>query len=86
MLIKMEPEAAVAFLSNPECKNMLERLLEEKPAVAAPAVREADYGMFPTPPSSSVGILTPQLETLLLDPSLSALGKVSSPPFDLSHY
>jgi hypothetical protein len=30
MLIKMQPEAAVAFLSNPECKVMLERLLDEK--------------------------------------------------------
>lgn len=83
MLIKMEPEAAVAFLSNPECKQMLERLLEEKPA---PAHREAEYGMFPTPLGSSVGLLTPQLESLLLDPSFSALGKVSSPPFDLSHF
>ena len=28
MLIKMQPEAAVAFLSNPECKVMLQQLLE----------------------------------------------------------
>lgn len=31
MLIKMQPEAAVAFLSNPECKAMLEKLLNKNP-------------------------------------------------------
>lgn len=29
MLMKMQPEAAVAFLSNPECKAMLEKLLNK---------------------------------------------------------
>lgn len=30
MLVKMQPEAAVAFLSNPDCKSMLERLLDDE--------------------------------------------------------
>ena len=55
MLIKMQPEAAVAFLSNPECKSMLERLLEEDPP------NEDLTGIFATPSSNStsVGSLTP---------------------------
>lgn len=34
MLIKMQPEAAVAFLSNPECKVMLQQLLD-RPEVSS---------------------------------------------------
>jgi hypothetical protein len=64
MLIQMQPEAAVAFLSNPECKLMLERLLEEtKPSSNAPITVPADdnfAGLFLTPSgSTSVGSLSP---------------------------
>ena len=49
MLVKMDPEAAVAFLSNPECRAMLEQLLEEHPE---------DETRFPTPTSSEIGSST----------------------------
>ncbi len=45
MLIKMQPEAAVAFLSNPECKAMLEKLLSKSPntyTVSSP-ISSRDY-------------------------------------------
>lgn len=61
MLIKMQPDAAVAFLSNPECKIMLERLLDDKSSLLAATTPQPPT---PTPSSStqsSVGILTPQV-------------------------
>ena len=63
MLIRMQPEAAVAFLSNPECKVMLERLLEDKQT--SPSMDEFDgssgmCGLFSTPTSTSAGSLTPE--------------------------
>ena len=76
MLIKMQPEAAVAFLSNPECKIMLERLLDEKSS-SLMAASTTPQPPPPTPSSStqsSVGILTPQTESgsFFLEESLDA--------------
>jgi hypothetical protein len=88
MLIKMQPEAAVAFLSNPECKVMLERLLEDKSTASAPYVATPSV---PTPCSSnqSVGVLTPQLgSSFFLDESMppGISTRASSTPFDIHPY
>lgn len=54
MLMKMQPEAAVAFLSNPECKAMLEKLLSKSSDF--PPYLDVDSTMntsvFSTPSSS----------------------------------
>ena len=97
MLIKMQPEAAVAFLSNPECKLMLERLLEEKTSSSVTAQPSGSYGsgLIPTPTSSiqSGGIMTPQLgrdsiSSFFLDESMppGISTRSSSTPFDIHPY
>jgi hypothetical protein len=65
MLIRMQPEAAVAFLSNPECKLMMERLLEDRPQAGSNFEEEYHTGVFATPSgsSTSVGSLSPQQTT-----------------------
>jgi hypothetical protein len=96
MLIKMQPEAAVAFLSNPECKLMLERLLEEEASSSVPVPPPAPFGpgciSTPSSSSQSVGILTPQLgrdsiSSFFLDESMppGITTRSSSTPFDIHH-
>lgn len=53
MLVKMQPEAAVSFLSNPECKSMLERLLEDETEGALSHNLATPSGGSLTPPPSS---------------------------------
>jgi hypothetical protein len=79
MLIKMQPEAAVAFLSNPECKIMLERLLDDSKSSSVPATNT------PSSSTQSVGILTPQVgggSFFLDEPTLTS----SFTPFDNHPY
>ena len=61
MLVKMAPEAAVAFLSNPECKIMLEQLLEE-PDIEDPVENSSTVNSsgirFATPTSSDIGSIS----------------------------
>lgn len=54
MLVRMAPEAAIAFLSNPECKVMLEQLIEE-PDEDQNNTTYAPTDRFATPTSSEVG-------------------------------
>jgi hypothetical protein len=84
MLIKMQPEAAVAFLSNPECKVMLERLLDEKSSASA-ATTPPPSTTASSSSAQSVGILTPQLardsNSFFSEEPLSSFN-----PFDVLNY
>ena len=80
MLIKMQPEAAVAFLSNPECKIMLERLLDDSKSSPQPPTST------PSSSTNSVGILTPQVGggSFFLDEPASTMPSFT--PFDNHPY
>jgi hypothetical protein len=92
MLIKMQPEAAVAFLSNPECKAMLSQLLDRQdlsPVAATAAVKQPVPPQIATLDDSSLSTslagdsLSSTINSssfLFASPTGSDIGAFSSPP------